>query len=596
MPKPTASKEALADLKFLQEQEITIIRERSLASFWDFLCLTLWPDVWEQHLQESLHQPIADKVTNAPPGARDLLLLPRRGRKTMMRTVAHTVWRITRDPNVRILVVSGLDATSCDMLDTIRRQFQFNAHYARIFPEMVAKKGHWGNQYEFTHPRRTNIHLLDPTVRSTYLGAPFAGRRCDILIMDDVVDDKHVATPDQADKSLRWVNALFPLIDDSKVYNMCFVNGTRKSFNDPYGSMLGEARGNEADKELVVGAVFDSTVRAALENEQGEPDINGEPIFDKVLTKEVLYQSLQQARLDANAGENWFWREFMNVCQSPESAPFLDSWFDNWTPVLPPVVWSGIVIDTAVKDSQIQGRGDFSVALVAHQDHFGNVYLTDGVRSDRFRFHDLARELLAMSERAGGVYQLAREKIGEDLFTPSITDYYAKNRKPCTVTPLRVQGQGKKVVRILAALQGPFQAKKIWFVGDGRNSGFPVALWHVIKDECKHCGFWAHDDAADALSLVFHKDVRVVSSANRSVPWTPLYRSRLIQGSTHMTNPAAVRMTARESQWQQGDGTLRPDPFVEQFQQHLGAGQLKRGPMPSLPIQFEHHDERLRKK
>lgn len=578
--KPT--KDQLDELKFLQDEEVRLVQEMALKDFWFFTTQVLWREEALKHLQEDFHKPIADEVTNARPGCRELLLAQRMSRKTMLRTVAHACWRIIRDPNIRVLVVSALDATAQDFVSTIKRQFQMNKGIKKYFPKFhVSPKIKLGTQYEFTHPARTNINLIDPTVRSTYLGAPFSGRRCDILLMDDPQDDKHVATPDQADKSLKYVNALFPLVDKNVEYDMVFVNGTRKGYNDIYGAMMGEMRGNEQGVELQEAA-FRFVVRAGIENDKGEPDINGHATFSKVLTKEVLLQELARCRMDPKMGEEYWWREFMNVCQSPTSKKFLDEWFAAWVPQLPTnIVWSGILVDSAVKDKQILHKGDFVAAHVVHFDTYGHLYLTDGFRSDSVKTMELMQQLAVLAQRNGGVYNIVKEKVGEEMFFGACEDYFHRMRLPCTTYALSVRQEGKKLVRITEALQAPFQARKIHFVGDGRTYGYPVEMWQVLKDELTHLGQWSHDDEADALSLAYHKDIRIIPSARVGSAWKPFYHARLPQNSLQRTNIAAMRNRRGEDR---GDGTLGGnDPFVQALQGKLRVD-MTRPPLKELPF------------
>jgi len=588
----------LAKLREMLDGEESLIRTLALEDYWFFLTEVLWKVEAEEHFEEVFHRPIADRITAATPGTRDLLLAQRLSRKTMTRTVGHACWRICRDPNVRILVVSALDATAQDFIDVVRRQFQQNERLKRYFPHMhvPADGGKFGTQYEFTHPARTNINLVDPTIRSTYLGAPFAGRRCDILILDDPIDDKHVSTPDQADKALKWINALWPLVDKNPTYDMVFVQGTRKGFNDPYGAMMGESRGEEASEELAV-APFTYVVRSGLEDANGNPDINGEPTFPKVLNREVLMTELQRARMDPKCGEEWWWREYMNVCHSPQARKFLDEWFDSWVPVLPSnVVFSAIALDTALKDKQVLQRGDFTVAHVGHFDAYGHLYLTDAVRSDSLRSMEFLRQLAMLAQRAphGGCFNILKQKVGEDPLFGFLEDYFHRMRMPCVTYPLTLAGEGKKVVRMLNALQGPFQARKVHFVGNGRDSGYPPDIWRVLRDEATHIGQWAHDDAIDALTCFFHKDVRIIPSARRSAPIRPMTHARLPQASTPRFNIAAVRARTGEvaralASDAAGDGTLRAsDPFLDEALRARGVDSPLEGVARPLTIPIDN--------
>jgi len=460
----------------------------------------------------------------------------------MIVTVAQAVWRIVRDPNVRIILVSALDDTAQQFTQMIKRQFQYNEHFLRVFPEFrVGKNSQFGRTYDFTHPLRTNYDLIDPTFRSFYLGAPVAGRRCDILIADDPIEKRHVTTPEQADKSLKDFNDLLPILDKSGKYDQIFVIGTRWAFNDIYGALLGESRGEESTVNLEGAKRFESMVRHCLEDKDGKPDFNnGDPILPNIFDRTSLLQVLEDYRTDVKRGEEDWWKQYMNVCISPSGRKFEPEWFDAWIPRLPAgIVFSAILCDSANKDEQVLMRGDYTVALAVHFDTYGHLYVTDGIRSDKLRAADLSRELTAMAQRSATTHGIAltnfvREKVGEDTFFAWVRSEFNRQRMPITVFPLQLRGQGKKVVRIIEALQHPLQGRQIHFV-----YGFDHKLHDVLLNEATHIGSWTHDDAIDCLSLAFHPDIRVKPSEAKSVEWKMPYNARVKQLSTLDTVPAA---------------------------------------------------------
>lgn len=547
------SQEEIEELNFLTDSEREQKRELALLDLWYFATDVLFPDTALTHYHGPLHDPICSWVRDAPKGARKLLLMPRGHRKTYLVTVAHAIWRIIRDPNVRILLISALDDTASRFCEMVKRQFQYNQHFLSVFPEFrVPQNVQFGRTYDFTHPLRTHHNLIDPTFRSFYLGAPVAGRRCDIAIADDPIEKRHVTTPEQADKALKDFNDLIPVIDKTGNYNMMFVVGTRWAFNDIYGALLGEDRGVDANPDVTATAVFDSIVRHCLEDADGNavdnPLIDGAPILPTVWSRELLLQELEQYRMDPKRGEEDWWKQYMNVCISPSGRKFEESYFETWIERLPGgIVFSAMLIDSATKDEQILMRGDFTVCHVVHFDSYGHLYVTDGFRSDKFKGTDLINELISMHQRCRdstgiSVTNMVKEKVGEDTFFGWVRSEFNRARIPLTVFPLKVRGQGRKNVRIVEALQHPFMARQVHFV-----TTYPRSLHRVLVDEATHLGQWSHDDAIDALSLAFHPDVRVKPRTNSAYPWKAPHSARLHQLSTAETTPAAFQPQRAET-------------------------------------------------
>jgi hypothetical protein len=196
-----------------------------------------------------------------------------------------------------------------------------------------------------------------------------------------------------------------------------------------------------------------------------------------------------------------------------------------------------MAVDTALKDEQILFKGDNMVILVGHFDTYGNLFLTDGSRSRAWRTEDFRKVLLSMADnpKNRNVQNFIKEKIGEGTMFPMVRGWFNDARKPVVLHPLKVIGQGKKYLRITEALQGPAMARKVFFV----KGQFPEDIHKVIVDELTHLGQWGHDDAADALALFFHPDIRVVPPTGKSGVWKDVVQPAN-QISTAWTNPTAL--------------------------------------------------------
>jgi hypothetical protein len=175
---------------------------------------------------------------------------------------------------------------------------------------------------------------------------------------------------------------------------------------------------------------------------------------------------------------------------------------------------------------------------VGHFDHYNNLYLTDGIRG-RFDSETFRKQLLAMLShpKNKGAQNLIKEKVGEGTIFTEFKRWFMEAKRPLVVFPVPVIGRGEKVLRIINCLQGPFMGRKIFFV----RGQFPEDLHRVLVDELTHLGQWGHDDAADALALFFHPDVRPMNNPNlKSVVWKDVV-SVPTQISTAWTNPMAIR-------------------------------------------------------
>ena len=528
----------LQELEELRLAEWHAIRNAALASTWAMASLVLWPNVDMARLHEPFHKPLCDFVDDTPPNGRTGIIVPRMHRKTFLLTVAQTVRRICVDPDVRVLIVTALDDTAKKMSVLIKRQFTHNKSFAYYFPEMCIDEEKFGTQYSFEHPKRTVIEM-NPTVRAAYLGAPLIGCRADIIILDDAIDEDKVLNPELTDRTNGQINELVPLLDLKPMYNLMYIWGTPKSYGDFYALMSGESV-TTGDKENKP-PVFNVMRRAALEDEDGKPDLDGEPVLPTVFTKQELLNRLEQCKLNPSQGEGFFVREYLCMVQSPSEQKFRAEWLDTWVDpqmVPPNTVFSGFTIDSAFKDEQIaKARGDTTVCLVGHFDIYNNLYLTDGIRgrmdSDTFRKHLLSTLNHPKNRQA---QNLIKEKVGEGTIFTEFKRWFMEAKRPVTVFPVPVVGRGEKVLRILNSLQGPFMGRKIFFV----RGQFPQELHQVLVDELTHLGQWGHDDAADALALFFNPLIRPMNDTHaRPIVWRDVV-SRPMQISTAWNNQAVA--------------------------------------------------------
>ena len=544
----------LLELETLRREERDAVRELALRSTYAMASLVLWPDMPQAGLHEPFHGPLADFIDSAKPGGRKMVIVPRGHRKTYLLTYAHAVRRICVDPNVRILIVTALDSTAKKMMGVLRKQFTDNQSFAYYFPEMVFDAS-LGTQYDFVHPLRTVIEQ-NPTARTTYTGAPLIGNRADIVICDDAVAEDKVASSEMADKNNSHLNELVPILDINPRYDMMFVVGTLKSHNDYYAVGSGQATSNDENNAT---PVFECIKRAALETD-GRPDLNGDPILPTVFSREKLLQIKNQCAANPAQGEGYFYREYMGQVQAPQDQKFQAAWLETWVdPAMVPqnTIFSAITVDSAFKDAQItQARGDTTVCLIGHFDSYNNLYLTDGVRG-RYQSDQFRKLLLSMLDNPKNrqAQNLVKEKVGEGTIFTEFKRWFMEARKPLVNFPVPVIGRGEKVLRIINSLQGPLMGRKIFFV----KGQFPEDLHKVMVDELTHLGQWGHDDAADALALFFHPDVRPMTDTHRAaIKWKDVV-SRPMQISTSWNNhTVAAHEAARLAPATTPNGRLTP--------------------------------------
>ena len=524
-------------------------RELALKDFWFFLTHVLFPAVWEENYTQSFHQPICNILQALGKGENFMFLLPREHRKSYIITIAWSIWLILRDPNIRIQFIGVKQSTCEKFCSLIRDAFlpenkEF-AHFQSVFPDFViAETTKKMEKMAWTHHKR-EVVLADPTVFSTYLANPSTGGRCDVQIWDDAFDRKNLSNPDMAAKTIEKMIDLFPILGLTSKYRNRVVVGTRWTYFDPYGMMMGEKL-DEGDTpeglEDISLPPFRAMIRHAkelpdklcehcpkhvvAEFPHGHPDWHdGKPIFEPIVDDDLLQQRYKEYLMDPNKGESLFFHQYMNVTMAPGDQKFRPEWFIDFDkPSWPVPKRKALVIDSADKDFQREGRGDWMVALMGDFDDYGRLCVRYGLRSNRWTREEFIRRIVTWCEATGWFPNLvAKEKFSNDTFLTDIRRTFLNINQPVYVLPIsRPTHKGqimKKYDWITETLQAPMErAEIIW------GSQCPNDIRKRAEYELTSLGHVAHDDVADSLSIFFAPGIRLEQPTRHTRPmgdWMP---------------------------------------------------------------------------
>lgn len=121
--------------------------------------------------------------------------------KTNLMVIGNALNEIGVNPNIRILIISDVYEKSQARTRVLKDYLNRDEDFAREFPEteIVSRRG----DEDFT-VNRSRL-LKEPTVTSTYAGAPISGGRYDLIIADDLVNlIRNSQTPEAREKLKRW--------------------------------------------------------------------------------------------------------------------------------------------------------------------------------------------------------------------------------------------------------------------------------------------------------------------------------------------------------------------------------------------------------
>ncbi len=188
----------------------------------EFLGMSKWDD--------NLHDDLAEYLEKS--GKYKLILIPRGHLKSSLVTVAWAIQQLLRNPDLRILIRNAVWDQSRRFLNQIQG-FLEDSKLPVIFGAFTSTKAVWTKEEIEIKQRR--IRKASPSIMTAGLETSLTGLHFDIIIDDDLVNDKNTSTKEQIQKVIDVYNDSFNLLDRGGIH---VVVGTRWSNRDLYGHIL----------------------------------------------------------------------------------------------------------------------------------------------------------------------------------------------------------------------------------------------------------------------------------------------------------------------------------------------------------------------
>lgn len=164
------------------------------------------------------------------PSKRKLIVLPRDCFKTSLGSVAYPIWLLINNPNLRIMLDSSLYSNSEMRVREIKAHMQ-TERFVKYFGDW---KGELWSQGEIIVKPRTKI-LKEPSVFASGIGASKTGVHADVIIADDINEEKNSMTSDGLEKVYRHYALYGSILDPN---GTLVVIGTRWASGDVIGRIL----------------------------------------------------------------------------------------------------------------------------------------------------------------------------------------------------------------------------------------------------------------------------------------------------------------------------------------------------------------------
>lgn len=481
-----------------QKTKNDLIREAAEADLETFIRL-----VAPHRVLGAVHQEMFSWWTREDAKPHQLVLLPRdHGKSAYM--AYRVAWRITRQPDVRVLYISSTSNLAEKQLKAIK-DILTSSIYRRYWPEMVndqeGQREKWTNsEISVDHPKRKEEGIRDPTVFTGGLTTSLTGLHCDVAVLDDVVVQENAYTEDGREK-VRQQYSLLSSIEGADAEE--WVCGTRYHPKDLYADMLSMMEDIYNDEGDVIDQhpiyeIFERKVEDAGDGtgqflwpkqQRGDGKWFG---FDrKVLaTKRGKYLDRTQFRAqyynDPNdLGELRIGRDKFQYFE-PKKLQYLDGkWYYGSRRLN---VYAAVDFAYSVKS-----RADYTAIAVIGIDADGFIYVLDIDRFKTTSIREYFDHILAMHNKWDFRKIAAEVTAAQQAIVRELKDAHIRpNGLALSVIEVKpTRHEGTKEERLAAILEPKYDNMSVWHYRGGNCQ--------TLEDELIST-HPAHDDCMDALA------------------------------------------------------------------------------------------------
>jgi predicted phage terminase large subunit-like protein len=480
----------------------------------------------------------APQLLESEENRRRLILMPRGHLKSTVSSVLYSLWRIYRNPNIRILVGTNIKRLGRGFIRELRQYFENGDLQQRVWnkrphvpgnlvPAISAsdrRKRNSQRNNDFTGDEdinfaddtkliwsmealqvlRTGI-LKEPTVMIASVGTTVTGDHYDLLILDDIVDFDNSATENKADSILDWTRDLESVLDPRQkvtfeldantrlvdyVGDEAVILGTRYYEWDYYQYLIDEGT------SLGVKVFTRNIYQNGVDNEEGYiwPEKFGEVAIERVRRRinspqRFASQYLNTIIAPADAiftVSNIKWVRPSNVHHTPANEWELTRLGEPTRRVKPM-----LFIDPAATTNS---TSDFTVLTVAGYTETKELIILDIVNG-RFTPTEVCENLFALCEKWHLNSVTVEMVAGFKLYEHVIREYMKRTGKIIGIRDYKPSAKLHKKARIEAWLQPLFENNLV-------VAHEFVALNQEFRNELTLFPKGKHDDVLDTLAAI----------------------------------------------------------------------------------------------
>lgn len=271
-----------ADVRDLGPHGLDALRTVFDSDLYTFAWVVGRCDIMDPQLHGQLCQYI--QLWGTPGYERLITQLPRDHLKSTVGTVINALWQISREPHLPVAIFNETEDNTKKWLGAIKSYIEgsliYQAVYRHLLPPGVAigdarstpRTVKWSDSEIDLEGRR--LGETEHSISGWGIGSAATGHHWPKIIIDDPIGQKHADSETEMQAARNWVDNHVYLMRPSSqghVYVNCTpwtYNDTAVQFTQKFGYKLYR--------------------RAALEDQSGDPDPYGQPIYPSRFTRELL--------------------------------------------------------------------------------------------------------------------------------------------------------------------------------------------------------------------------------------------------------------------------------------------------------------------
>jgi len=414
--------------------------------------------------------------------------------KTTCLSVKYPLWRVGRNPDLRVMIVSKSATLATTIIREIRQNIEGNKRLKAVFPSLKPDNP-WSNT-ELQVVRSSDVILKDATFVGEGLHGSLTGMRADLIIVDDRFDESEVRTKAQRQKVEDWIEkVLIPVLTPGG--EMVFV-GTPWMYDDYWSRLEG--------KSIEKGGIYVVKKYPAVKNPE-------DPVEKWEVQWPEVWSAQRLAERKKEIGSIKYNCLYLLDPSGLEGTLFKRDWLTFFDPsIFTPGYIKRFEYYMGV-DPNVSGNPDsdrLAIATIAFDRRLGDIYVLD-VYAEPVDFPTQMKKILELAKRRElpnmpGKHSIRKVGIEANAWQQVVSKSAYANLLPV----IEVKQKQSKVDRMMA-LQPHFENGRFKFP----DRRFGVNWWDKFEAEYLSYPKGRYKDIMDALQIAF--EMVVVTKKESSI-------------------------------------------------------------------------------